>query len=155
MILMLYMDLINYSETQGEKTYKSGDSKSRASSSEPDIPLQRAGLETKLVPFSVNSITTNFPSVNFRFIPNSSHERSEKETHKLDIASYFPEPMTNQNNYHPAAQSQFDEVYSEGGKVPFTNYTATPVATLEYLRRNFYTGPQLHSGELPMVLVSI
>jgi hypothetical protein len=31
--------------------------------------------------------------------------------------------MTNQNNYRGAAQLQFDEVYSDGGKLPFT---ATP-----------------------------
>lgn len=38
------MDLINYSETQGETTYNSGDPRSRASPSESDIQLQRAGL---------------------------------------------------------------------------------------------------------------
>jgi len=123
---MLCMDLMNYSEKQGEKTYKSGDSRSRASSSESDIPLQRACLETKLMPSSVNSITTDFPSVNFRSISNSSHERSEKETHKPGIASYSPEPMSNQNDYRRAAQSQFDELNSEGGNLPFTSYTATP-----------------------------
>ena len=136
---MLYMDLINYSETQGEKTYKSGDSRSRASSSESDIPFQRAALETKMMPSSVNSITTNFPSVNFRSLLNSSHERSEKETHKPDIAPYSPEPMTNQNDYRRAAQSQFDEVYSEGGKVPFASYTATPQLPLLNIPEETYT----------------
>jgi hypothetical protein len=119
------MDLTNSSDKQGKKTYKSGDSRRRASS-ESDIPLQRAVLETKLVPSSVNKITTDFTSVNFRSISNSSHEISEKETPKPDIASYSPEPMTNQNNYRRAAQSQSDEVYSEGEKVPFTSYTARP-----------------------------
>jgi hypothetical protein len=122
---MLYMNLTNSSEKQGEKTYKSGDPRRRALS-ESDIPLQRAVLETNLVPSSVNTITTDFTSVNFRSISNSSHEISEKETHKPDIASYSLEPMTNQNNYRRAAQSQFDEVYSEGEKVPFTSYTARP-----------------------------
>jgi hypothetical protein len=47
--------------------------------------------------------------------------------------------MTNQNNYSRAAQSQFDEVYSEGGNAPFTSYTTTPQLPLLRIPEETYT----------------
>jgi Fungal specific transcription factor domain len=47
--------------------------------------------------------------------------------------------VTNQNNYTRAAQSQFDEVYSEGGNSQFTSYTATPQLPLLRIPEETYT----------------
>jgi hypothetical protein len=47
--------------------------------------------------------------------------------------------MPNQNNYTRAAQSQFDEVYSEGGNAPFTTFTSTPHLPLLRIPEETYT----------------
>lgn len=171
--------LTRYSETQGEKAYKAGDPRSRASSSasesrtpslKVETPSQGSGLanqtsptdsmtprtsgsgESSITASSFNTITTNFQAVNFSPGPGSSNKRSASQAQLSETHAYQPMSpgpgsrpsgnygqMTNQNTYTRAAQSQFDEVYSEAGNAQFSGYGTTPQLPLLRIPEETYT----------------